>query len=871
MADGLTIRPEDQRLAEACLATATAAGEAVAWLGDNLPDSVGVKALQKRLRKQSVEARQLAAAAARPLSVGVFGVSQAGKSFLIGKLIKPSGRAAAVVFGRGAAEVRQDFLEQINPEGGDETTGLVTRFTLRRFETPEGYPVVLRLLREVDIVKVLANTFRFDLKGQYRLRTGPKESDIDDRTPTPERIRALVDLLAGARRPRPEPGFAVEDVYELRDYVERKLDDHVLAGPDAEAYWMFLEEALPRLDAHGRAKALAPLWAGLEEFEGFYLCLKSALDQLGHPFRIYAQLEALRDRRHGVLHVETLYELNRPTAERTLVVAGERGQTVRLPIAVVTALTAELSVSLERAPWDFFRHTDLLDFPGARARENSTVHEFLRNPEKPNAAGHCFRRGKVAVLFDNYAAELDLNAMLLCVGPENDEVKTLPDLIQDWIGRTHGDTPPKRQQANTALFFCLTKADTLFVRRVGSENPVAKRFANNLAPFGDWIREWIPGRPFDNTFLIRSTGIHSPALFTYDPMPPDGTLAHVPPERALTTEFGRLLEQEIRPKFLDEPLVRRHVADPSVKLEAVLAINDGGTSLLAAAIAPVCNPDLKSRQIRPRAQEIAQAVRGDLAHYYESGDVETRITERVVRMRTLCEALKRQPTLIGPFLAAFRVDEPLIEAAYREARRTASTRPADDDLFDGLFGDTDAAAQPTSLGFGQVIAIWWARHLTSCADRFSWCARLGIDTDLLRAFVGELVAGAERLDVARRIEERLDDYTLSMLRLDAATRRVAIHAALLLNGHVNYPGGREAPANRSRFVRVVAPGPGEMVHLPENRRDMLRARWSYANDWLNALQDLARDNAAHGQRGTFDPQQNARLGRILERLGGGAS
>ena len=51
------------------------------------------------------------------------------------------------------------------------------------------------------------------------------------------------------------------------------------------------------------------------------------------------------------------------------------------------------------------------------------------------------------MLFDKYAADLDLNTMLLCVGPENQEVKKLPELVQDWIAQTHG---PPRSGSGTA-------------------------------------------------------------------------------------------------------------------------------------------------------------------------------------------------------------------------------------------------------------------------------------------------------------------------------------------------------------------------------------------------------------------------------------
>ena len=186
----------------------------------------------------------------------------------------------------------------------------------------------------------------------------------------------------------------------------------------------------------------------MPEFTQVYLTLKDALDKLGRPEYAFAPLDAVRDRASGVLHVDTLLGLDLqdadgldPTQSEALkptTLMSQTGQAVNLPKPVVTALTAELRVTLEKAPWDFFTHTDLLDFPGARSREDSTPERLLRDPEQPTARAYCFLRGKVAVLFDKYAEDLDLNSMLLCVGPENPEVKKLPELVENWIAGTHG-------------------------------------------------------------------------------------------------------------------------------------------------------------------------------------------------------------------------------------------------------------------------------------------------------------------------------------------------------------------------------------------------------------------------------------------------
>ncbi|MEE2950490.1 MAG: virulence factor SrfC family protein [Pseudomonadota bacterium] len=862
------IRPKDAELAELCRQATIAAGEAVEWLSDNRDPTARIQSLQKSMRRNAVEARRLAMAAERPMSVGVFGASQAGKSFLIGKLITPPGRSVKVVFGEGEDATRQDFLRDVNPEGGDETTGLVTRFSIHAPKTPQGFPVVLRLLREIDIAKILANSFRFDLKGQYKIASGPADETPQDRSPTSERIAELEDRLSARAGTKPLPGFSVEDIYELRDYVEKHLDDHRLADEAFEGYWLFLERALPYLDAAGRAEALGPLWAELDEFGTLFKTLKLALDKLQHPTRIFTRLSALQNRSKGVLHVTTLYDLDMDGATETLQVTTQDGPAVELPMCVVTALTAELQVRLEEAPWDFFTHTDLLDFPGARSRENKTVGEYLRNPSEHHAPrAHCFLRGKVAVLFDNYAADLDLNAMLLCVGPENQEVKSLPGLVREWVTQTHGDTPERRQGREPALFLCLTKSDMLFGRKVGGENPVQKRLENNLAPYGWWADEWVPGRAFDNMFFIRNPGIENRGLFTYEEAATTG--AEVQPETGLTAEFQAELDGGFRQKFLGEPLVQRHVRKSEERLDAVLAINDGGTSLLARALAPVCNPDLKHAQVAPRAERVLARIGDGLETFYESDDIQKRVTERVERATRLIRALRARRDDIGPFIAALHVDERIIEAAYIDYRRQAvRSEPAADD-FEALFGEAGSQeAQPTSRdGVGRAIVSRWADHLVERTDYAGWAERLGVVEDEVRAIVTELTVGAERLGVDRMLEAKLDEFTLHSLHLNAAASRVAIHGALVLNDQVNHPGGRNEPANANRFQRGHVLAVGETCDLPEETNQLKQNRLRYAFEWSEAVKDLARDNASWSDGAAVDVEQNARLGKILDRVG----
>ena len=119
--------------------------EALSWINDARNAErvhADKKFMEEDLRKSAFQARKLAQASTKPMCVGVFGPSQAGKSYLVSIFARKSSRLMAVF----EDAPNQDFIAELNPKGGKEATGLVTRFTIRPKTTPKGFPVALRLL-----------------------------------------------------------------------------------------------------------------------------------------------------------------------------------------------------------------------------------------------------------------------------------------------------------------------------------------------------------------------------------------------------------------------------------------------------------------------------------------------------------------------------------------------------------------------------------------------------------------------------------------------------------------------------------------------------------------------------------------------------
>jgi len=111
-------------LVQDCRATGRLAEEAERWLGDEAnAATVGRERadLVRYVRKAAHRAERLARAAGRPMCAGVFGPSQAGKSYLVEVLARPEDGALRARF-PGHDPV--DFLAEINPIGEKEATGL---------------------------------------------------------------------------------------------------------------------------------------------------------------------------------------------------------------------------------------------------------------------------------------------------------------------------------------------------------------------------------------------------------------------------------------------------------------------------------------------------------------------------------------------------------------------------------------------------------------------------------------------------------------------------------------------------------------------------------------------------------------------------
>ncbi|HXV24350.1 MAG TPA: virulence factor SrfC family protein [Alphaproteobacteria bacterium] len=888
-------------LAQAARDLADAAGLARAWVREVAPKVRRIAGEERSLvdftRRTQNEATKLSIAAGRRMCIGVFGPSQAGKSYLVSRLcMRPGtqeggGRLLAEFAGRSL-----DFLREINPPGDKESTGLVTRFSMRRPDCPPDHPVSLRLLSETDLVRILANSYLSD----FDVNNLDFETAEQDIAP----VRALMDTLrqhTGRSMAGHLDELAVED---LRHYFESRFKTR-FPGLREVGYWDFAQASLPTLLLADRAQFYSVLWGGIAEFTELFLLLSGWLERLGFASTAHAALESLTPRERSIIDVDRVkLDLGGIEDERdtiSMIAEGANGRAVRerLPRGVLCALVAELHIAMRERSWPLFDEVDLLDFPGARSREKYRgMGDHVDNHEKAVRRPYeLFIRGKIAVLFQRYGEERELTSMLLCMAGSNAEVKDLGSLIREWVALTHGERPEQRRAQRNALFFILTKSDQDFIAKDGEDDAALRNrwqrriYASMVELYqrDGWLDDW-DGRPFQNTLLLRNPGIEQSHLVEYQTELCEGTAMRVQP----LIEIGHAGQiearlPELRRHFLADEQVNRYVKEPARAFDALLALNDGGIAHIAERVTAVCDAATKLAQLRGRLIAIAAEFRRRFATFHNAGDSGSREQKREQAIE-VADRIGRGPA--GPAgLARLKRSLALREADLRElyltvlhdARPTSEHEAPAASVAGGSIFDTleESATLPVghnaadrAQGFAEAAIQSWIARLREAAADAAGPLRADLDADRAHFLVQELISTAQRLGVADRIAEEIRAHgAVTDADWENSAERAAAVAAVRINdllGDLGY--GYSAPDARPqvpplpRQARRRAFQPPETFDgLPALAGKTYLPAADHLLDWLSAFVQLAQDNVGVSGPSEIDEGQNASLGRILER------
>jgi hypothetical protein len=886
------------------------AGAAIDWVLDTSKIVPRLEqeapSLVEKLRRARNQARRLAKTAARPVTVGLFGLSQAGKSYLISALAADrQGRLETEFDGE-----RLDFLQHINPPGGgSEATGLVTRFTRTGIETPHGYPIKLTLMTEADIVKVLGNSFFNDFdREKVNLPTDG------------EHVLAVLRKLDKRRHDKPVPGLSADDVVDLQDYFQDRFTASM--APLKADYWPHAMEWGPYLAPPDRAQLFAVLWGEIPQFTETYLMLRNTLEQLSFAQVVHAPLDALVERTpkgltqaNSIMNVATLERLGSGTDDTLQVCPwcdGTSGEAMAIPRALLAALTAEIAFPLVEAPRSpVFDRVDVLDFPGYRGRLKLQSLDDVRAQVKrsdANPVTELVLRGKVAYLFERYTDNQEMNILIFCTPSDyQSEVVDVGPVLDRWITRTQGATPDERAKRPSGLVWAITKFDkTLTDALPQSEDQLRIRWGDKglmnrtlLERFGNypWMREWRPGTPFNQVFLVRKPGWAAPFLEIQDGR-----------EAGFKDTYLQQL-QLMRQTFIEDATVQRHVHEPARAWDAMMALDEGGLARLSAYLETVADVRLKLERI---AEQLDQTVHTlcetELGRYFQrEGEEEVARKQKIAQ--ELIGRLKQRASLIGELLFRLEPSTENLKMRYLRAESedadaapgsvptgddtTSPVQAAPDGLIDLNLGDlsglvgfgadtitqqaTAVAPAATSARFAHAVMQEWVKHLRELPGNDIMVGFLGFGKACIESLIDELIGGANRL----RLQERMVAVTSRAERDPSVKRgrivdRQVLAVRTVITDYIAWLGNDGLPleqransptgGGRKLFQPPPAIPDGALPALPEQP---LNYTALYLLDWMEALGQLVVGNANHS--GVLPGPQNAALGLILNKIAGRAS
>lgn len=621
-----------------------------------------------------VEMRRIDNALHTNPAAAIFGESQVGKSYLVNNLLKNASNRFSVKY-PGHEEI--NFLSELNPLGGGaESTSLITRFTARPTNSPDpSYPIKARIFTPADMALIIADSFYSDIKNHN--------------FPTKEALQADVDAMAekyGSLNPT-QSHFTAEDVYEMALYLEPTrfpIAKHWLETLHASGYFKRLADIIANVAPSAWKEVFAILWNNNPILTDIFSRQVRLLHDVGYATTVYIDIEPLRNADGTILSVDRIREffgLTHTEKGEELRVASVPDMKVRTPEGVRTVKKSEFtSVTAEvvlEVPDDvaseksFLKNLDILDFPGARTRENTDEREITAD-----RACNMVLRGRVAYLFNKYSRSYLITSLLFCYHNQQSNVKTLSELLGNWIGDMVGKTPEERAMNLSGvevppLFLVGTKFNLDLNRNHQTEGPDASpeslqrtttnrwenRFDKFLLDIVDgrdplhWYNAWTPGHTFDNLYLLRDFSWSTEAF--------DGFLT----TRRETAEKDPEFMGKLKETFLGYPAVRTHFRNPEEAWRRSATPNEDGSEYIIENLVKASRVAVEQRNRRFErivTDNLVDTFR-TIEPFYHDDDASARIASTMRdagRLSLILDTLfSSRPQFFSEFLSALLISE----------------------------------------------------------------------------------------------------------------------------------------------------------------------------------------------------------------------
>jgi len=455
------------------------------------------------LRDLALRTRKLRRAWSRKQSLGLFGPSQAGKSFLVGALLSHELGSLEVLSRSGPV----DFLKEINPAKGVESTGVVTRFSASAAPPLRKGDFACELLSLEGVLQSIATGFLVECTSP------PVDADRVESTLREARLQAGPPASPVYARAWETVWHELTKKYQDRHPYLNELRRHpALRGASGSS-------GIEVATTAGWLHVYALFWGGpgyAKDLDRLMATLVAGVEQLGHSESVEVGLAHVRasSNEPSVIDASCLNALG--TSRSFVSATTADGRDVPLDPGVLAALIAEIRLPLRAVAGSLLDKADLLDFPGGRALKgiNGFGPAELSTGKLENAI-EVYKRGKLTFLFEQYSLDREITSLLLCSpGPTKPEAIQLQTQVESWLSIRHGSPTPNdpKEIEQPSLFLALTKFDMSLgaLRSDNAKDRWDSRVEEACIDFwarghGSWLLNWgAKSRPFTNLFWIRN-------------------------------------------------------------------------------------------------------------------------------------------------------------------------------------------------------------------------------------------------------------------------------------------------------------------------------------------------------------------------------
>ncbi|MDL4915064.1 MAG: virulence factor SrfC family protein [Enterobacterales bacterium endosymbiont of Blomia tropicalis] len=437
--------------------------------------------LTLQLRQARVQTETLAQQIARPVTLALFGQSQAGKAWLLREMVAD---AQGQLMTR-LNDKSLNYFQHINPDNLD--FAIATRFSHQREPLSGEWPVELALLSEAEILRLVITC-----------GGGIAQPDIPQ-------IDSELRRLQRHRLTTPLAGSETDALVSLWSWCRRH---HLYDALLDRHFWPQAIELAPWLSVDDRVQLFSLLWPAEPALNEVLRDLLHLRHQLRNSNRVLVPLSVLTDT--AFLPAEQLIvPASEQDQQRQIEVCPLNGNRIAKPqsvaLGLLALLTLEVSIPLSSTPRTaLYDDADMLELPAPGLPADQTIREERLRLQQQDPLRARLLEHKRALLPGFYAARQAIDLLLVCTAAsQRQDASLASQTLRAWLRYQ----PVHKNGEKPRLIWAITPYDARH-QQINVDEAVQRQIGQ-------------PGQHWGSMLALDRAGVDRMAAWLQDEMQPE--------------------------------------------------------------------------------------------------------------------------------------------------------------------------------------------------------------------------------------------------------------------------------------------------------------------------------------------------------------